>query len=370
MKILHVIDSGGMYGAEKMLLALVQEQLRQGLEPIILSVGDSNIADKPIEIEAKKQSLPLQVWRMKPGLNIFEAWNIVKWAKSENIQIFHSHGYKFNILLSLIPRFIRKIPLITTVHGYVNPEPYTKMWCYEKVDQMLLRLMDRVVVVSEPMLSLPCIKNISTNKIKFVNNGISTDFESAQLPTTMADFISGGAIKIVAIGRLAPEKAFDNLIKTVSSLVTREGVDLRLIIIGEGRERTLLEELITTNSMENNILLAGYFDDAGSIISEFDALVISSSTEGLPITLLEAMRAQSLIISTKVGGIPSVVDDECAVLIQPNNNNDLYTALLNIHKNNLDITAMKQNAFGKFKEYFSAEVMAEGYLIVYSSINL
>lgn len=370
MKILHIIDSGGFYGAEKMLLALVAEQVKQGLNPIILSVGDLNVDEKPIESAAKKENLPLKFWRMKPGLNIFEAWQIVKWAKSENIQVLHSHGYKFNILLTLIPRFIRGIPLITTIHGYVNPKQYTKMWCYEKTDQALLKFMDRVVVVSEPMLKLPCINNLSNDKVSFVNNGIPVDFKSGNLTSSIVNFLKKESIKLLAVGRLAPEKAFDNLIQSVTKLISKQGFDLQLVIVGEGRERDALQELIKANSMEHNIQLAGYIDDAGSIINAFDALVISSKTEGLPITLLEAMRANTLVISTKVGGIPSVVNDECAVLIQPNNTNELYDALLSVCLNKVDVDALTKNAFIKFNKNFSAEVMAEGYLSVYSSLKL
>lgn len=370
MKILHVIDSGGLYGAEKMLLALVEEQVKQGLDPIILSVGDLNAGNKPLEIAANKQDLPLKVWRMKPGLNLFEAWKIVKWAKSEKVQVFHSHGYKFNILLALMPRFLRGIPLITTVHGYVQPKQYTKMWYYEKTDQALLKFIDRVVVVSKPMLSLPCIKKLSEEKISFVNNGVANQLESRQLTPAITNFIQGGALKIIAIGRLAPEKAFDNLIMAVARLVNEDGIDIRLVIVGEGREKTVLKELIEANSVARNVLLAGYYDNAGSIINAFDSLVISSKTEGLPITLLEAMRAKVLIISTSVGGIPSVVDNECAVLIQPNNQRELYQALLKVHQKNLDVETLTKNAFVKFNASFCAEVMAEGYSSVYSSLKL
>lgn len=370
MKILHVIDSGGLYGAEKMLLALVAEQVKQGLNPIILSVGDLSIDEKPIEIAAKKESLPLKSWRMKPGLNLFEAWKIIKWATSEKIQVLHSHGYKFNILFTLIPRFIRGIPLITTIHGYVNPKQYTKMWCFEKTDQALLKFMDKVVVVSEPMLSLPCIRILSNDKVCFVNNGIPVEYKSGTLTSNMENFLKKEAIKLIAVGRLAPEKAFDNLIQVIARLVSEEGFDLQLIIVGEGRERGALDELIKANLMENNIQLAGYFDDAGSIINAFDGLVISSKTEGLPITLLEAMRARSLIITTNVGGIPSVVDAQSAVLIKPNSTNELYQALLRVCQNNVDVDALTKNAFVKFNENFSAEVMAEGYFSVYSSLKL
>ena len=100
MKVLHLIDSGGLYGAEKMLLALVKAQLSQGLEPMILSAGELTIPQKPLEIEATRLGLPVIPWRMKPGFNIGESRKILKWAVANDYDILHSHGFKFNVLLS------------------------------------------------------------------------------------------------------------------------------------------------------------------------------------------------------------------------------------------------------------------------------
>ncbi|MDX5429536.1 MAG: hypothetical protein LPK45_00665, partial [Bacteroidota bacterium] len=98
MKILHLIDSGGLYGAEKVLLNLAIEQKRQGMEPVMLSAGLPNIEDKAIEIEARKVGIEVVAWRMKAGLNIREGLRIIEWACSNGVKVLHSHGYKFNII--------------------------------------------------------------------------------------------------------------------------------------------------------------------------------------------------------------------------------------------------------------------------------
>ena len=103
LKVLHLIDSEGLYGAENMLLALVQEQIKSGMEPLILSAGTPEIAEKALEIEARKRGLPVLKFRMKPGMNLIKACQILRIAKRHGINIMHSHGYKFNILLGLMP---------------------------------------------------------------------------------------------------------------------------------------------------------------------------------------------------------------------------------------------------------------------------
>ena len=151
MKVLHLIDSGGLYGAEKMLLSLVQEQVSQGLEPMILSAGEPGIDVKPIETEAKRKGLPLTPWRMSPGLNLKESWKILKWAQKNNYDLLHSHGFKFNVLLGMYPESLRHIPMVVTLHGYVHAPRYSKMWLYESLDRFAIRRMRGVVLVGEAM---------------------------------------------------------------------------------------------------------------------------------------------------------------------------------------------------------------------------
>ena len=118
MKVLHVIDSGGLYGAEVMLLNLMSEQVAMGLEPILASIGDPGITEKPLETEAIRRGLPVKVFRMRPGPNVWGALKILRFARSELVGLLHSHGYKGNILFGLMPRMLRRIPMVATVHGW------------------------------------------------------------------------------------------------------------------------------------------------------------------------------------------------------------------------------------------------------------
>ena len=147
IKVLHLIDSGGLYGAEKMLLALVSEQIKHGIEPMIFSVGEPGIGPKPLEVEASRSGLPVTPWRMKPGFNLMEALKIMRWATDHDYSLLHSHGYKFDILFGLLPIKIRGLPIISTVHGYVKAKFPRKIWFYELLDRIALRSVDHVIFV-------------------------------------------------------------------------------------------------------------------------------------------------------------------------------------------------------------------------------
>ncbi len=86
LRVLHMIDSGGLYGAENMLLDLVEEQQRQGLQPLILSAGTPDIEEKPLEVQARRRGLPVEPFRMRAGLNFRKGMELLRFAQREEIR--------------------------------------------------------------------------------------------------------------------------------------------------------------------------------------------------------------------------------------------------------------------------------------------
>ena len=111
---------------------------------------------------------------------------------------------------------------------------------------------------------------------------------------------------IIAIGRLDAIKGFDSLIKEVYKL----DFNFHLNIIGEGKERSKLEELITRLNLNEKVSLLGFKDNIPQYLANSHLQVISSRSEGLPLTLLEGIMNSSVIISTPVGGIVEVLDKD------------------------------------------------------------
>ena len=359
IKVLHLIDSGGLYGAEKMLLALVTEQVKQGLQPMILSAGIVGEPEKPLETEVKKLGLPLKVWRMKPGFNLTEAKKIHSWADAEGYTYLHSHGFKFNVLLVSVRIFSNvKQKLIASVHGYIGGKRYSKLWLYELLDGWALKFFDAVVVVSSPMLELPVIKAVNKNKVCVINNGISNLRTDKKLSDDLKQFIQPYKVKAIVVGRLSREKGITYLLQALTQLPNK--ADIGLVLVGEGGERESLE-LEAKSLGLSNVLFAGYMDNAGDIINHFDVLVMPSLTEGLPITILEAMRSGIDIVATKVGGIPSVLSPDMAFLVNKENIVELVSALSDVIAG-----GNKFGAKDEFMKNYTSSVMAEKYMSVYS----
>lgn len=310
IKVLHLIDSGGLYGAEKMLLSLVQEQLKQGLEPVILSAGEPGVGEKPIEAEAKRLELPVMAWRMKPGLNLGGSIAIIRWARTEGFELLHSHGYKFNVLMGLWPKTFRKIPFITTLHGYIKARRFSKSWMYEALDRLALRQMDAVVLVTDAMKKEIPKGIVSSGNTVVIANGLETEqlkqSSAEPLPGELSLIVKRHSPLLLAVGRLSHEKGFDRLIDAFQS-VKNEFSQAGLIIIGEGVSRKGLERQISNLGLGDSIYLPGYYDSVPALMACADLLCMPSRTEGLPITLLEAMAVGIPVCATDVGEISVVL---------------------------------------------------------------
>lgn len=371
MKVLHLIDSGGLYGAEKMLLSLVQEQLNQGLEPMILSAGAPEAGEKPIETEARRKGLPVTPWRMTPGLNLKESWKILKWAQANNYNLLHSHGFKFNVLLGMYPERFRHIPMVVTLHGYVHAARYSKMWLYESLDRFVIRRMRGVVLVAEAMKKEFSGK-LSNGHTVVIPNGLDISelqtMSMSSLDEPFKSFFDNHEVVILGVGRLSREKGFDGLLSAFSEF-RKKFPNSGLVIVGEGKLRRKFEALSEELGIEGHVLMPGYCSTVPVLLRHSSVLVMPSLTEGLPITLLEAMSLKTPVVASAVGEIPKVLcDGEGGELLSDVEPATIAEAIEEI-VNDEDLSSRKTDwGYEVVRKHYSSEAMAEQYLAFYNEV--
>ncbi|KAA0890485.1 glycosyltransferase [Oryzomonas rubra] len=370
MRIVHVIDSGGLYGAEIMLLNLMSEQVAMGFEPVLASMGEHAIAGKPLEEEARRRGLRVQVFRMMPGPNVLGALEILRFARREKATLLHSHGYKGNILLGLIPRRIRKIPMIATIHGWTGTGEINRMMLYEWFDSLALNFIDRIVLVNEAMKSHPKLRNRPRLRMEVVMNGIplaSDPVDGKGLDREVRDFCRGG-YTLGAIGRFSREKGFDRLIEAVAILAQKRQ-DIRLVILGDGDLRRELEQKVRELGLENRVLMPGYRENARSYLPFFRVFVLSSLTEGLPLVLLEAMQAGVPVVATSVGGVPEVLQHgKAGILVPAPRAVDLSEGIGRVMMDEALAAEMADRCKKIVVSTYSSRAMAENYAKIYTRL--
>lgn len=366
MKILHLIDSGGLYGAEKMLLDLVWEQLRAGHKPLIASIGTESNGEKAFEKEAVRRELPCRPYRMKAGLNFSGALRILRDAKQERFEILHSHGYKGNILFGLLPKSLRRLPLITTLHGWTSTSGFSKMALYERLDALSLKRADAVAMVNDMMVNHLRLRGIAREKKSVIYNGIRLR-ERKQLPIDdpVATFCQRAGT-LVAIGRFSPEKNHLQLIEVLSDLV-HKGHDLQLLVLGEGRLRSHYEQKAQQLGIANRLMMPGHVDTVESILPLCRVFVMPSLTEGLPIALLEAMAAGVAVAASRVGAIPVILEKGAGVLFEPGNKDALCCTLEQLL--DTDTEQMVNLARQRVENDYTSAVMASKYTDLYRQVQ-
>ncbi len=371
MKILHIMDSAGLYGAEIMLLNLMEEQRRMNLSPILLSINDLEHSKSAIEVESRKRGFQTVKVPIASGYSLRGALDIVKAGRENDVTLFHSHGFKANILLGFLPKFIRNKPIVSTLHGYISVKFLSRMRIYEFMDALALRRIDAVVRVAASSRTDARYPSRRNTHNYIINNGIpELIFDSSsihQSDSAVSAFCKDGFI-LGTICRLSEEKGVDYLVEAMRLLSDRNRT-VKAIIIGEGPQRDSLQDKISLYGLNDRILLAGYKDQAYHYLPLFDAFVLPSLTEGLPITILEAMQAKVPVIATDVGGVPDVLGHgKFGILVRSADAPALAEAITEVSSGTSRMSTMCADAHATALERYSSKRMAENYLKVYETV--
>lgn len=366
--IMHVIDSEGLYGAEQVVLALMGGLKSSGFPTILCSIGNGRVEVKPIEQRARERGFDVWAVRMADGLNVYGALRIARRAVRSGVDILHAHGYKADILLGLIPRALRRLPLVSTLHGWAStPQDPIKIRAYEILDGLALGFANRVVLVGSGMLEDRRLSQFARRKATVVPSGIERPSKAGGIDDRVAVF-KRARFLVGTAGRLSTEKAHDVLVEALARLTAR-GVDAALVILGEGPKRRELESRIADLGLEDRVLMPGFMADARSQFAAFDVFALPSRTEGLPVTLLEAMEAGVPVVTTGVGGIPDAVENGAlAALIPVDDVAALAEALEDVHRNPTRAARIAGAARARVLERFSVDRMVRDYVEIYASV--
>lgn len=367
LSILHVIDSGGFFGAESVLVELVDEQRKQGINAVVCSIGLPGENEKPLERALKSRGIPFWSVRMKAGFNFVGAYRILRRAQSAGVNILHSHGYKSDILFGFMPRALRRMPLVTTLHGWTYMGGLNKMAIYTWLDAISLRFMDGVVIVSEGMLNRSELKERNLHHLRVIENGIPLALpviaDGDPVAGKLNEMRRAGPL-IGSIGRLSKEKGFDVLLRAFS-LIKKENPGIQLALLGSGPCGEELKALAAELGVESSVWFAGYVENAGRYIPLLNVYINSSFTEGMPITLLEAMRARCPIVASNVGGIPQLIEHDIGgLLCRPGDPAQLSGLILDMLRSGR-AEMMTEHSFKYFQQHYSITGTAHHYSKLY-----
>jgi glycosyltransferase involved in cell wall biosynthesis len=231
--------------------------------------------------------------------------------------ILHAHDYKTNLLAVLLGRWFG-VRVMTTLHGYGFGDG--RLAAYYRLDRWTLRAMDHVVAVSEALLEKVIDWGVPARRRSLVFNGINPEQFCRRRSVRQAREQLGwhpDRLVVGAVGRLTAVKGFDLLIQA-ADLLLRKGLDLELVIVGDGEERPRLQELIDRLGRADRLRLLGHQSEVQGILEALDVFALSSQSEGLPNALLEALALEVPAAATRVGAVPRVITHaDNGLLLEP-----------------------------------------------------
>lgn len=367
--VLHLIDSAGMYGAENVVLSLLDE-LKGSLFPGVLGCIREKACEIPqIAEEAQNRGVTNELFTMQRGFNLSGIVQILRYIKRNNIHLVHSHGYKPNIFMSVIPR--QGIKVLSTVHGWAKQTSNAKGIAYEFIDSLSLRTMDKIVVVSKAVCQDLTQRGITKDKIEVIYNGIPLDDLKANFIGSLVRTEYGipqSTFVLGAVGRLAMVKGYQYLIDAMQSVVDTIS-DCKLLIAGEGPLKDELFHRIAKHNLASHITLVGYQTPIPRFLSMVDVFVMPSLSEGLPIALLEAMAYSKPVLASSVGGIPEVITNrKNGILVPPADSKALADSIKELFYNQILRTKITSLSKELIENKFSSKNMARQYLSLYSNL--
>ena len=303
-RVLHLGSPMGLYGAERWILALVKHLDRAVVESHVGVIKDSPDVDAPLCLEAEKMGLKVHIIEAYGKANLHGVKALRKVLVEEEIDILHTHFYKTDVIgLAAVRGTNCKI--VTTPHGWSKKVDF-KLLGYELLDRAIFPFMDAVVPLSEdlyrPLRYMPGMGR----KLHFIRNGvdISEIDASVDVAPELADWKKKGAFIVGYIGQLISRKGLDVLFNALASL---KSVNWRLALIGEGPQRTELEELARSLGIEQRVVFFGFRPDRLTFLRGFDLFALPSQLEGIPRCLMEAMAAEVAVVASNIPGCSDLV---------------------------------------------------------------
>ena len=335
INVLHIIERLDIGGAEVLLLTFAKNVDKDKFKVIFCCIDEKGSLFEAIANEGVK------IVCLKPTRYIYgckRIFALMQLIKKENIDIVNTHLHTANYIGRLVAYMMGVKIICKAEHGYTGDyrkQDIINIPKYVKINMFLDRISDAIVYVSEAQLRNSSNK-ISNEKKIVIYNGLDTErfeFRNDRNSTRKALGLCDEDKVIGIVSNLHKYKGHIYILSSLEKILPFYPL-LKLLIVGEGPEKSSLEKYVNDLGIKNNVIFLGGRKDVPELMRAFDILVVPSLFESFGMTLIEGMYSKLPIIGTNVGGIPEILKDgETGILIPPRDSEAIKNALLKLIEN-------------------------------------
>jgi len=352
-KILQIITLAECGGAQTHLLELING-LKDKFDFVVLVAAQGFLTDRLDDLKIPYRIIFSLKREISPIDDLKAVVEFCQAIKSIKPNLVHCHSSKAGIV-GRLASFILRVPAIYTAHGWgFHPKVRLTTRFIALVSEALCALISkRIICVSEFDRQMAISSKVfPVNKLKTIHNGI------AELATgEQAKRLQSNKLKILMVGRFAEPKRQNLLIEAYASLPRSLQNQTHLLFAGEGPDLSSSIELVERLKLQKQIIFLGQLHPIDQLLHEVDLFVLLSDREGLPMSLIEALKFSLPVVASAVGGIPELIEHQVNGLLVNNNLKEVTSALSNLIEDSELRQQMGKASLQKFKERFTREKM-------------
>ncbi len=365
MKILHLIQTSGPGGAEKLLLSLAQNS-KDKYSHLVGLLKNGWLYEK-----LQDQGVVVQIIPSGGSFDLKLIRNIYRLIKKEKFDIIHSHLLDMNFYSSISAR-IAKVHHVCTEHGdihHISKKFNIKTYIKAKA---ISHFSNKIVFVSKYTKDKYMnIVKVPEGENAIIYNGIDIKEyeEPIEIQRKKAEIgIKEGEFVIGNVANLYPVKGQTYLLKA-AKIIIKELPNTKYLIVGRGELENDLKKEANDLGIDFNIKFLGFREDVKELLKIMDIFVLPSLSEGLPLSLIEAMASKVPVVATGVGGIPEVIDDGInGFLITPADPDALASKIIHLLKDRSLANKLVNQSYKNIQQQFSLHTMFHKYSEIYSNL--
>jgi glycosyltransferase involved in cell wall biosynthesis len=278
-------------------------------------------------------------------------------------ELIHAHSSKAGIVGRIVAKKL-SIPCVFTAHGWAFTEGVSKSRrvLYHWIERAVANLASKIITVSDYDRSLALTSGVgSADLIVTIHNG---------MPSVEEGFSIAGPSEItrlIMVARFDAQKDQAFLVRALASLTLH---DWSMEFVGDGPTMPHVKQLVSQLNLQDKIFFSGACSDVSERLSRSDVFCLISNWEGLPLTVLEAMRSGLPVIASRVGGVPEAVEQqETGILVDKHDHNGLVSALSTLIGSRELRSRMGTLGKSRFLSDFTFELMLQRTITVYSDVT-